>query len=207
MKIEKNKVVALSYELTVDGAIADKAGADRPLEYIHGNGMLLPRFEEEVEGKDVGERFAFTLSPEEGYGLYTDDAIFELPLEAFMIDGSLREDLLQIGRVIPMMNDAGGIVQGTVKEVRSESVLMDFNHPMAGKTLNFSGSVVAVREASEEELANGLHRHCGCHKGEGGEGCNCHEGEGCEGGCNCHEGEGCEGGECNCQEGKGGCNC
>ena len=208
MKIDKNKVVALSYELTVDGAIADKAGADRPLEYIHGTGMLLPRFEEEVEGKEVGEDFAFTLSPEEGYGVYTDDAIFELPLEAFQIDGQIREDLLQIGRVIPMMNDAGGIVQGTVKEVRAESVLMDFNHPMAGKTLNFKGSVVAVRDASEEELANGLQRHCGCHKGEGG--------EGCEGGCNCHEGEGCgcEGGEgeCKCESSEGcgcegGCNC
>ena len=157
--------------------------------------MLLPRFEEEVEGKEVGEGFEFTLSPEEGYGLYSSDYFFELPLSSFAVDGQVREDLLVVGRVIPMMSDDGNVLQGTVKEVKDDVVVMDFNHPMAGKTLHFTGTVVSVREATEEELTHGLAHKCHCHKGEG-EGC-CHgEGEGC-----CHSegescGEGCCHGDC-----------
>ncbi len=196
MKIEQNKVVALSYTLTVDGAVADKASAEKPLEYIHGKGMLLPKFEQEVGGKEVGESFEFTLTPEEGYGVYSSDYLFELPLSAFEIDGKVREDLLQPGRVIPMMNQDGGVVQGTVKEVKTESVLMDFNHPMAGKTLHFTGSVVNVREATEEELANGLAHKCGCGKKKEG---------GCDGGCEGGGGEGCGCGDSGCCGGEG-CN-
>lgn len=187
MKVEQKKVVALSYELTVEGALADKATAEKPLEYIHGTGMLLPRFEEEVAGKEVGESFEFTLSPEEGYGVYSSDYIFELPKSAFEMDGQVREDLLVVGRIIPMLSDDGSVVQGTVKEVKPDSVLMDFNHPMAGKTLHFTGSVVSVRDASEEELQHGLAHKCHCHKGEGeghcGDDCQC-EGEG---GCHCED--------------------
>ena len=70
MKVEKNKVVAVSYELNVEGKTADKAGSDAPLEYIHGTGMLLPKFESELENKEPGDKFEFTLTPEEGYGTY-----------------------------------------------------------------------------------------------------------------------------------------
>ena len=196
MKVSKNSVVAISYELMVDGGLADKAVAEKPLEYIHGTGMLLPRFEEELEGKEQGDDFAFVLSPEEGYGVHNPEYVFDLPIEAFAIDGEVRRDLLQLGRTIPMLNSAGQVVQGTIREIREEAVTMDFNHPMAGKTLNFSGKVESVREATEKELTEGLHGeylpqegcHCngGCHKGEE---------DGCEGDCKC-EGE-CEGG-CSC---------
>lgn len=187
MKIEKNKVVALSYELTVEGVVADKAGKDKPLEYIHGNGMLLPRFEEEVAGKEVGETFEFTLTPEEGYGLHSDEYLIELPKEAFCTDGKIREDLFVEGTVVPMMSQSGEIMQGIVHEVKDKSIVMDFNHPMAGKTLHFTGSVVGVREATEDELANGLHK-CRCHKGDGcdcGNDCNCGDDRGCDGNCDC----------------------
>lgn len=196
MKVSKNSVVAISYELMVDGGLADKAVAEKPLEYIHGTGMLLPRFEEELEGKEQGDDFAFVLSPEEGYGVHNPEYVFDLPIEAFAIDGEVRRDLLQLGRTIPMFNSAGQVVQGTIREIREEAVTMDFNHPMAGKTLNFSGKVESVREATQKELTEGLHGeylpqegcHCkgGCHKGKecGCEGdCKC-EGE-CEGGCSC----------------------
>lgn len=193
MKVDQKKVVALSYELTVEGALADKATAEKPLEYIHGTGMLLPRFEEEVAGKEVGESFEFTLSPEEGYGVYSSDYIFELPKSAFEMDGQVREDLLVVGRIIPMLSDDSSVVQGTVKEVKPDSVLMDFNHPMAGKTLHFTGSVVSVRDASEEELQHGLAHKCHCHKGEG-EG-HCDDDCQCEGEGGCHCGDDCHCGE------------
>ncbi len=171
MKAEKNKVVSLTYELIVDGALADKADENRPLEYIHGTGMLLPKFESEVEGKEPGEEFAFTLTPEEGYGLFDETRLIELPKEAFMIDGKVRDDLLTVGRMIPMMSDSGDVVNGIVYLVTDDKVTMDFNHPMAGKTLNFTGKVVGVREATEKELKKGhpcKHHSDGdcCHHGD-----------------------------------------
>ena len=195
MKVEKNKVVAVSYELEVEGQIADKSAADRPLEYIHGTGMLLPKFEANLEGKEPGDSFGFTLTPEEGYGEYDERYKVEVPLSAFEVNGEVRRDLLVPGRVIPMFNSEGQVVQGKVEKVGDEAVTMDFNHPMAGKTLNFSGKVESVRSATEKELTEGLHGEYlpneGCHCGGdcGGEGCG-HEGHG-NGECGHHGGHGC----------------
>lgn len=190
MKVEKNKVVSLTYELIVDGQLADKADESRPLEYIHGTHMLLPKFESEVEGKEPGETFAFTLTPEEGYGTFDENRLIDLPKEAFTVDGVVRDDLLVVGQIIPMISDTGNVVQGTVHKVEENTVTMDFNHPMAGKTLNFTGKVTDVRDATEKELTEGLHHHCHKHDGDG-ECCHKEDGECChdkEGGC-CHDKE------------------
>lgn len=191
MKIEKDKSVSLAYQLEVEGAIADQAGKDQPLEYVHGTGMLLPRFEQEVEGKEPGDKFEFTLSPAEGYGEYKLEYKFDIPKEAFMSDGVLQEQFLQIGAIVPMLDGNGNVVRGTVAAVGEKSVTMDFNHPMAGKTLHFTGEVVDVREAPAEE-----EHHC-CH-GKGKGNCKKHA-EGEEHEC-CHEG----GKECDCD---GDCEC
>lgn len=215
MKISDKKVVELIYELRVGGEVVDKTTRERPLDFIQGMGYLLPLFESNIAGKEPGDSFAFTLSPEDGYGTWEKDRVIELPKEAFEVDGQIREDLLVEGNVIPLMNSMGGVVPGKVLAVGEKTVRMDLNHPMAGKTLDFSGEIVSVRDATEKEISEGLHgefvqQHqcsCGCgHDGcEGHEGGCCHEGhEGHEGGC-CHEGhEGHEGG-C-CHEGhEGGC--
>ena len=211
MKIENNKVVELTYELTVDGKVVDKAET-KPLDYIHGTHMLLPKFETEIEGLEPGSEFAFTLTPEEGYGEYDPKHKFDLPKSAFEVDGVVQEELLKIGNIVPMLNSAGMVVQGVVASISEDVVTMDFNHPMAGKTLNFTGKIVSVRDATEKELTEGLHGefipheggchvgcHGGCHGGCNGEGheegheCHCNE-EGHE--CHCHE----EGHECHCHE-------
>lgn len=219
MKAQDKNVVAVSYRLEVEGQIADSAGAEAPLEYIQGTGMLIPGFEAAVSGKEPGESFDFTLQPEEGYGEYNPQHCFPIPKSAFVVDGTLREDLLQVGAIIPMMNGNGQVVQGRIAEIGEDSVTMDFNHPMAGKVLHFMGEVVSVREATKKELEEGLHGeylphecHCKHGKGEGhckhGEG-HCHDGE-----CGCgegHEGDcGCGGDDCHCGEGEkcgDGCNC
>lgn len=196
MKVEKNRVVAVNYTLEVESKIADRSQEGSPLEYIHGSGMLLPKFEQALEGKEPTESFDFTLSPEDGYGVYNEEYKIDLPIDSFKVDGKLRDDLLVIGRMLPMYNSDGQIIQGTVAAVTTTAVTMDFNHPMAGKTLHFSGTIDSVREATEKELKEGLHGEYlpkeGCHCGKDCKG-------GCEGGCDCGEGD------CNCSE--GGCDC
>ena len=195
MKIGQNKVVEFVYELKVDGQVVDKTVKERPLDYIHGTGSLLPKLEEHIEGMQAGDTFDVTLSPADGYGEVDPSRIIDLPKGAFEVNGEIREDLLVPGNTIPMMNSMGGVIPGVVLEVTEDTVKMDLNHRMAGKTLHFTGEVVSVREATEKELTEGLHgeyvHSCGCGGcgGHGGcgdcEGGNCSEGEG-ECGCGCH---------------------
>ncbi len=215
MKIGQNAVVELIYELVVDGEIADKTTKERPLDYIHGTGSLLEKFEKNIEGLEPGGKFEFTLTPAEGYGEVDPARIIDLPMEAFEVNGTVQESLLVPGATIPLMNSLGGIVPGKVVEVSEKFVKMDLNSPMAGKTLNFSGEILSVREATEKELKEGLHGehvhqcHCGGHDGNCGEG-HCGEGGCCgeghegecshEGGCKHENGHGHEGG---CRHGEG----
>ena len=192
MKIEQNKVVEFCYELEVEGKVVDQTTKERPLDYIHGTGSLLPKLEAAIEGMEPGDRFDVTLSPADGYGEVDPSRILDLPKSAFEVNGEVREDLLVPGNTIPMLNSMGGVIPGVVLEVSEDSVKMDLNHQMAGKTLHFTGEVLAVREATEKELTEGLHgefvHSCGCggcHGGDCGSGC---EGGSCSDdcGCGCH---------------------
>ena len=193
MKIEANKVVEFSYELEVDGQVVDRTTKERPVDYIHGTGSLLPKLEAHIEGMEPGATFDVTLSPADGYGEVDPSRIIDLPKAAFEVNGEVREDLLVPGNTIPMMNSMGGVIPGVVLEVSEDSVKMDLNHQMAGKTLHFTGEVLSVREATEKELTEGLHgefvHSCGC--------------GGCHGGSDCG---GCEGGHCG-EEHDGDCGC
>ena len=195
MKIGQNKVVEFCYELEVDGQVVDHTTKEKPLDYIHGTGSLLPKLEAHIEGMEPGDRFDVTLSPADGYGEVDPSRIIDLPKAAFEVNGEVREDLLVPGNTIPMMNSMGGVIPGVVLEVSEDSVKMDLNHQMAGKTLHFTGEVLTVREATEKELTEGLHGEyvhtCGCG------GCHGHDGGECGG---------CEGGHCS-DEGECGCGC
>ncbi len=187
MKIGQNKVVEFAYELEVDGKIVDQTTKERPLDYIHRTGSLLPKLEEHIEGMEPGDRFDVTLAPADAYGEVDPNRVIDLPKAAFEVNGEVREDLLVPGNTIPMLNSMGAVIPGVVLEVTEGSVKMDLNHQMAGKTLHFTGEIVSVREATEKELTEGLHgeyvHKCGgchgCHGNEGG----CGEGD-C--GCGCH---------------------
>lgn len=190
MKITENTVVELAYELEVEGQIVDKMTEDKPLDYIHGTGTLLHAFEDHLEGKEPGDSFKFTLTPEEGYGEIDPERIIDLPISIFENDGKRLEQFLKVGAMVPLVNAQGQMVPGKVVEVAEETVKVDLNSPMAGKTLNFSGKIVSVREATDKELEEGLHGeyvHSNC---------------GCDGGCcSDHSEGGCCGGEGGC----GGC--
>ena len=193
MKITQNAVVEFSYDLEVDGQIVDRTTNEKPLDYIHGTGSLLPKLEAQIEGMEPGDKFDVTLSPADGYGEVDPSRIIDLPKSAFEVNGEVREDLLVPGNTIPMMNSMGGVIPGVVIEVTEDSVKMDLNHQMAGKTLNFTGEILTVREATEKELTEGLHgeyvHSCGCggcHGQDGG----CGDCGGCgddhDCGCGCH---------------------
>ena len=206
MKISKDKVVEFIYELEVDGNIVDHTTKERPLDYIHGTQGILPKLEAHIEGMEAGDKFTVTLAPEDAYGQVDPNKIIDLPKTAFEVNGQIREDLLVPGTRIPMMNSMGAVIPGVVLEITENTVKMDLNSEMAGKTLHFTGEIISVREATEKELAEGLHGEfvhsngCGgCHGNHGGCG-------GCGGGCGeggCGDGEG----GCGCGEGEGGCGC
>ena len=163
-------MVSVDYTLTVDGVVADKSQPGQPLQFICGTGMLLPKFEEAIMGLEAGEKTSFTLEPKDGYG----EVIAELPKTVFMMDGKVAEEILFVGSQIPMSTAEGQHMMGIVKEVKDEAVVMDFNHPMAGKTLNFEVEVVEVREVTPEDLASQGGCGCGdCGGGECGDGCEC----------------------------------
>ena len=183
MKIGQNMVVEFCYELEVDGQVVDHTTKERPLDYIHGTGSLLPKLEAHIEGMEPGSSFDVTLAPADAYGEIDPSRIIDLPKAAFEVNGEVREDLLVPGNTIPMMNSMGGVIPGVVLEVTEDSVKMDLNHQMAGRTLHFTGEILTVREATEKELTEGLHgeyvHSCGCG------GCHGHDGDcgGCGGGC------------------------
>jgi len=165
MQINKNTVVSLSYVLRQDnanGEIIEETRATDPLVFLYGNGQMLPKFEEHLSTLSSGNSFEFTLSSEDAYGDIDPDAIIDLEKNIFQIDGKIDEDMLTIGNVIPMRDDQGNMLQGVVASVSDDSVRMDFNHPMAGNVLHFTGKVLEVRDATAEELNHG-HVH-----GEGG---------------------------------------
>ncbi|MCF8370624.1 MAG: FKBP-type peptidyl-prolyl cis-trans isomerase [Bacteroidales bacterium] len=179
MVIEKNKVVSLTYELRANeksSEIVEKVNADRPLVFLYGSQNMLPAFEEQLGGLKCGDTFDFMLTAEQGYGPIDERAIVDLGKDIFMSDGQERDDLLFVGNMIPMRDSNGNRMDGKVIEIGESTVKLDFNHPMAGSSLFFTGEIVDMREATEEEMQHG-HIHA--------------EESDCSGGCShCGDGHG-----------------
>jgi FKBP-type peptidyl-prolyl cis-trans isomerase SlyD len=158
MIISKNKVVTVTYQLhegSANGHVVEETSADEPFVFLFGGGNLLPDFEANLNGLKEGDSFQFNIDSNNAYGEADPSAVVELPLSIFVIDGQIAGDLLQIGNVVPMRNDQGHLLHGKVVSIGANEVMMDFNHPMAGKDLFFSGTVLSVREASPTEIEHG----------------------------------------------------
>jgi len=168
MKIENDKVVTLSYELQSDDdnkqrVFIEKTDEENPLVFIFGNGQLLPVFEENIMGKAVGDDFSFSINPIDAYGELDKDSIVDLSLDMFRQDGVLMMEILKIGSTLPMHDQDGNQMMGKIIAITGESVTMDFNHPLAGKPLHFTGQIVDIRDASQEELEHGHVHGAGGH--------------------------------------------
>mgnify|MGYP001765291634 FL=1 len=185
MKITNNAVVNAEYELYVDGEngeleLMERATSEQPLNFIYGIGMMLPKFEQNLNGLETGDSFDFTISNEEAYGPYDDEAVIELERAVFEIDGKLDEEMVFEGNVVPLMDSEGNRLQAQVVSVNDTHVTVDLNHPLAGENLHFKGKVIEVREATEEELNALL-------GGGGGCGCGGNCGDGCGDDCGCND--------------------
>jgi len=158
MQVGKNKVVSLIYTLhknDENGEVIQKVDEQRPFVHLFGVGTLLPKFEENLEGLEPGDEFAFSLTAEEGYGNPNDQMILELEKKIFEVDGVVDDNLVKEGNTITMQDQNGNPLDGKVLAIKDSSVIMDFNHPLAGENLFFKGKILDVREASEEELSHG----------------------------------------------------
>lgn len=153
MKIESNKVGQIHYSLTdKDGNVID-ASQEAPLAYLHGHSNLIPGLEKELEGKAVGDKFTAEIAPADGYGEVQPHLIQEgVPKSMFQ-----GVDNLEVGMRFEAQSEQG-VHSVEITSVEDETVTVDGNHPLAGKTLNFDIEVMGVRDATEEELEHG-HAH------------------------------------------------
>lgn len=202
MKITANKSVSAEYELYVDGEVEgelelmEKATVEKPLSFVYGVGMMLPKFEENIFGMQAGDKFDFVINNDDAYGPYDDESVLDLDRSIFEIDGKLDEEMIFEGNVVPLMDGEGNRINAQIVSLSETHVKVDLNHPLAGENLHFKGSVLEVREATEKELAAimGGGGGCGCGSGGCGSGCGDSEEEmadscgsgGCGSGCGCN---------------------
>lgn len=186
MKITDNSVVSIHFGVAeVDGNALDSTENGAPLEFIQGAGYLVPGLEAELAGKEVGDKFDVKLEAVDAYGEFQEALVQEVPRNLF--EGV---DTIEVGMSFQADTDQGPRTV-EVTAVTEDMVSIDANHPLAGMALQFVGEVVAIREATEEEIAHG-HIHqaggCGSHAEEsdheccGGDKSKHSEGESCCGG-------------------------
>ena len=196
MDKKEYKSIAVDYKLYVveDGkkVLQEETSERNPFRFLSGFGMTIPGFENAIAPLAIGDKFDFTLSKDDAYGDYYAERVLDLDKEMFCIDGKFDDEHIYVDAIVPLQNQDGNRFMGHVLEISDSKVKMDLNHPLAGKELNFVGSVVESREATNGEIQAMINHMTG------GGGCG-----GCGGGCNGGCGGNC-GGDCNCD---GDCDC
>ena len=196
METTPNKYITVAYELYVDNKgkkeLVEKAPKERPFQFISGLGTTLDAFEIQLKNLNSGDKFDFTIPVEDAYEEREDARVIEVSKDIFKIDGKFDEENIFVGNVVPLTNTDGNRFNGLIAEIKNDTVILDLNHPLAGKNLTFIGEIVESRMANNEEIQGMLNmlsgESCGC-------GCDsC--GEDCEGGCDHHHDDGCECGHC-----------
>lgn len=160
MVIEKNKLVKIHYKGTLsDGTIFDSSEGKDPLEFIAGVGMVIPGLEKGLEGLEKGSKKTIEIKSMDAYGPIMEQAVQEVPKEQFPQDVELKEGM-QLAAQGPQ-----GVIPVKVKEIKASTVMVDFNHPLAGEDLTFEIEVLDEKDASEEDkqrILEPLTKQAGC---------------------------------------------
>jgi FKBP-type peptidyl-prolyl cis-trans isomerase SlyD len=169
MAIKANQIVSIEYEVRDGEKVVDSNIGGEPLVFMFGKGQIIPGLENGIVNMGIGEKADVLVNPADAYGEYNDDATQEVPADQFAgID-------LELGMTLYGQGEDGGTVQVTVKELGADTIVIDFNHPLAGKELMFSVAVNNVRDASAEEAMTGIPAENKQEEGEScGTGCGCH---------------------------------
>lgn len=153
MKVAKNTVVSITYTLKdSEGNLLDSTDASDPLAYLHGVGNLIPGMEKALNDRDSGETFQCVIPPEEGYGAFDEELVWELEKAQFAELGDVEE-----GTQFVLETDDDQVLV-TVVDIKDDVVIVDGNHELADETLYFDITVVDVRDATPEEVEHG-HAH------------------------------------------------
>ena len=147
--VKDGMLVSLDYTVkTPDGKLIETSKGSRPLQYIHGKKMMIPGLEKELTGMKVGAEKHVTVKPEEGYGKLNPKAVQEVPKE------KVPPNALKLGAVLVGTDKNGSPMPMTVREIKEKTVVMDLNHPLAGKTLVFDVKVVDIQPAPPPPTAS-----------------------------------------------------
>lgn len=138
--IEKGKKVKLDYILIVDGKVIDSSEKSGPFEYTHGKSNIIEGFEKQLEGLKVGDKRRIVVSADEAYGPVDPKAFKEIP------KSSLPEGIvLEVGQLIEGRDNSGRKFPLTISEIRKETVVVNRNHPLAGKDLQFEVTIIDIQ--------------------------------------------------------------
>lgn len=156
LSIGKDTVVSFHYKLSdPKGAVLEESTAGDPLMYLHGYQQIIPGLENALLNKKVGDKFDVVIEPAQGYGEYQAEMVIPIPRNQFK-----NEKDLKVGAVFELSDEQGQAVLARVSAIEKDTVIVDANHPMAGKTLHFAVEVSSIREATAEEKTHG-HVHAG----------------------------------------------
>lgn len=147
--VKDGMLVTLDYTVkTPDGKLLETSKGSQPLKYIHGKKMMIPGLERELTGMKIGAEKHITIKPEDGYGKLNPNAVQEVPKE------KVPPNALKVGAVLVGTNKDGSPIPMTVREIKEKTVVMDLNHPLAGKMLVFDVKVIDVEPAPAAPTPN-----------------------------------------------------
>lgn len=173
MAIETNQIVSIEYEVRDGETVVDSNVGGQPLVFMFGKGQIIPGLESGIVNMGIGEKGDVLVKAQDAYGEYNPEATQDVPKEQF---AGIE---LEVGMTLYGQGEDGGTIPVMVKDIKDEVVLIDFNHPMAGKDLMFTVTVNNIRDASAEEVMTGVPAEnkvddSGCCGTGGGSSCGCH---------------------------------
>lgn len=140
MKIEDGKKVTFDYTLKIDGEVVETSEGKKPLEYTHGEGSIIAGLTSRIAGLAVGEEKTVIVPAKEAYGEVDEEAYREVPKTQFPEGFEAQR-----GMVIELQAPDGGAVPAVIWDIKDETIVLNFNHPLAGKTLQFDVKIVDIK--------------------------------------------------------------